>query len=69
MSVELTVKITAEDAERLLKAFQDGKLTELGVLDVKIPELEATSSSQKQWANSEDERRESPGGNDLSQRP
>ena len=33
---KLTLQMSAEDAERLIQAFNDGKLAELGVLSVEV---------------------------------
>lgn len=58
----ITLSVHADDAQRILIAFRDGKLADLGVLDVKL--------AKKQWASEEEaKRQESNTGKSPAERP
>lgn len=60
MPIKLTLSMHEEDAEKLMQAFKDGKLAELGVLDIKFPE-----ALEKKWTGTESQRRDRPKQNDV----
>lgn len=59
MIIEVTLKMTREDAQRFMQSFKDGKLADLGVVDVLRASPVAPDNSNRQWANSEQDRRDS----------
>ena len=63
MPIELTLSMNQDDAERLMQAFKDGKLAELGVLDIKFPE-----AIEKKWTGTESQRRDKPKQDDVPPR-
>jgi hypothetical protein len=65
MAVKLTVTISPEDGERLMQAFKEGKLTELGILDVKVNEPQSREPSEQKWTGTESERRKTPNIDDV----
>jgi hypothetical protein len=56
----ITLEMSPEDAESLMKAFKEGKLAELGIIDVMPAEPEIHSSQDTNWSKSENERRQAP---------
>ena len=49
-NVAIRIKLSRDDADRLIQAFRDGKLAELGVLEIQ----QVADSGEKQWAASEE---------------
>jgi hypothetical protein len=60
MPVEVTLQTSPEDAERLVKAFKDGNLAELGVTEVTITDTSISGGPAKTWTTLESDRRDSP---------
>ena len=60
MTVKLTISISPEDSERLMQAFKDGKLAELGILDVKPGKPGLPDATEKKWTGTENERLHTP---------
>lgn len=58
MEVTLTLNMTKEDAERFLRAFRDGQLADLGIIDVSPPLLHSSEKTDRAWVTSENERRD-----------
>lgn len=56
MTVKVTLSMSPEDAQRLLQAFKDGKLAELGVTDAILAESGPFTGSQKKWTGAETDR-------------
>jgi len=59
LRIELTISLKPEDAERLIQAFNEGKLAELGVLDIiQVTKPGTSEVTGKSWASAEGEKRE-----------
>jgi hypothetical protein len=46
-NTRLTLSASPEDAERFLQAFKDGKLADMGIFDVQIPNSEQVRPEDK----------------------
>jgi hypothetical protein len=58
VSVKITAKLTAEEAERFMQAVKDGKFAEFGLLDVTIDARPiAELSGDNTWAGPEKKQR------------
>ncbi len=60
MAVEVKVMVHKDDVERLMQAFKEGKLADLGIVEVKLAEAEKAGRHQGAWSSGESNRRRSP---------
>jgi hypothetical protein len=65
MPIEIGVKIHREDYERLMQAFKDGKLADLGIIDIVRITPEKPDGTEGQWTGTEGKRRRIPKRPDL----
>jgi hypothetical protein len=56
----VTVSLSRADAERLKKAFDEGKLKQFGLTDVSILPIESTDPTTEKWAKGERGKRRQP---------
>lgn len=57
----ITVSVSAEDLQRLQKAFAEGRLKEFGVIDMTISPTPETETPRKRWGEAEHRKRHQAG--------
>jgi hypothetical protein len=60
MGVELRLRMSREAADKLLKAWNDGRLDHLNIADITPVELDRPEQADRKWTESEATRREVP---------
>ncbi len=57
MTVELTLRMSREDAEKLVRTWEEGKLDHLNITDIRPKEPESPQPPSREWAEDEAVRR------------
>jgi hypothetical protein len=52
-SIAITVSLTEEDAQRLLRAFEQGELKQLGITGIQMGGPTGASSEKRNWSQNE----------------
>src|SRR5262245_10559926 len=68
MTIEVTLRMSPAAARRLVELFHDGKLAELGILDVTPAAPSPHELPLGRWTDAEDERRQTPAAADVPRR-